>query len=234
MKKKMTKHHLISENLSSRVAEAYRVLRTNIQFASLDKPVKTILLTSSAPSEGKSTTAANLAVAFAQTGSRVLLIDADLRRPTLHRMFGLSNQVGLSSLLLQSVASEVVLRSVNIPNLRVITSGPIPPNPAEMLGSTRMRDTLGNLATSFDYIVIDTPPTLAVADSAILSSMVDGVILVVSTSEVSADKIQRAKAQLDGVKANLLGVVLNGLEHDPQEDYYYYYYGPRQGAAAKA
>jgi capsular exopolysaccharide synthesis family protein len=229
MKKKMTQYHLITENLSSRVAESYRVLRTNIQFASLDKPIKTILVTSTAPAEGKSTTTANLAIAFAQTGSRVLVIDADLRRPSLHKVFGISNPLGLTSLLMQNVAVQVTLRDVGIPNLSVITSGPIPPNPAEMLGSMRMRETLLDLATSYDYILIDAPPTLAVADSTILSSHVDGVVLVVSTGETSVDKVHKAKTQLEGVKANLLGAVLNGVEQGTQEDHYYYYYAARKG-----
>ena len=223
MKHKMKKHRLITENPTSRVAESYRMIRTNIQFASLDKPIKTILCTSTAPGEGKSTTIANLAIAFAQTGSKVLLIDADLRRPTIHKAFGISNPLGLTNLLMQSVSEEIALRDVRIPNLRVVTSGPIPPNPAEVLGSSRMRELLQKFANQFDYILIDSPPTLAVTDSSILSRMVDGVILVVGADEVSTDKAKKAKAQLDGVKANILGVVLNGTEQDSNDDYYYYY-----------
>ncbi len=227
MKGKMKNYRLITDNLSSRVAESYRVVRTNIQFASLETQVKTILVTSAAPGEGKSTTTANLAIAFAQTGSKVVLIDADLRRPTLHKIFRLSNPVGLTNLLTQSVAPEIALRDVGVPNLRVITSGPIPPNPAEVLGSSRMRDLINNLKQSFDYILLDSSPTLAVADSAILSAVVDGIILVVAVAEVSLDKVRKAKAQLEGVNAKILGVVLNGLESDSREDYYYYYGGPR-------
>lgn len=223
MKHKMKSHRLITENLSSRIAESYRVLRTNIQFASLDKPIKTMLVTSTAPGEGKSTTTANLAIAFAQTGSKVLLIDADLRRPTLHKVFKITNPLGLTNLLVQNVATEMALREVGVPNLRVITSGPIPPNPSEILGGSRMKSLLNSLGEAFDYIIIDSPPTLAVTDSSILSSMVDGVILVVSADEVSRDKAKKAKAQLEGVKANILGVVLNGLENDSRDDYYYYY-----------
>ncbi|MBT9177406.1 MAG: Tyrosine-protein kinase YwqD [Firmicutes bacterium] len=224
MKGKMKSHRLITENLSSRVAESYRVVRTNIQFASLETQVKTMLVTSTAPREGKSTTAANLAIAFAQTGSRVLLVDADLRRPTLHKVFRLSNPVGLTNLLTQSVAPEIALRDVGVPNLRVVTSGPIPPNPAEVLGSSRMRDLINNLKQSFDYILLDSPPTLAVADAAILTAFVDGVILVIAVAEVSMDKARKAKAQLQGVNAKILGVVLNGLESDSREDHHYYYY----------
>lgn len=228
MKHKMKNHRLITENLSSRVAESYRVLRTNIQFTSLDKPIKTILMTSTAPGEGKSTTTANLAIAFAQTGSRVLVIDADLRRPTMHKAFRVTNPLGLTNLLMQSVAVDIAIRDVGVPNLRLVTSGPIPPNPSEVLGSVRMRELIKELSQAFDYIIIDSPPTLAVADSAILSSIVDGVVLVVAADEVSVDKAHKAKAQLEGVKANILGVVLNGLENDSREDYYYYYYGNRK------
>ncbi len=228
MKHKLKVHRLITENLSSRVAESYRVLRTNIQFASLDKPIKHILVTSTGPAEGKSTTTANLAIAFAQMGSRVLVIDADLRRPTMHKVFKISNPLGLTNLLLQSVALDVAIRDVGIPNLHLVTAGPIPPNPAEVLGSTRMRALLKELSPSFDYIIIDSPPTLAVADAAILSTIVDGVVLVVAAGEVTTDAAKKAKAQLDGVKANILGVVLNGLASANGEDRYYYYYGQRK------
>jgi len=228
VKQKMKNHQLITSNLTSRVAESYRVLRTNIQFTSLDKPIKTILFTSTAPGEGKSTTTANLAIAFAQAGKKVLLIDADLRRPTLHRVFRISNPLGLSNLLLQNVATDMALRDVGVPNLRLITSGPIPPNPSEILGGTRMKALLSSFGDLFDYILIDSPPTLAVTDSSILSSLVDGVVLVVEAEGVSKEKALKAKHQLVAVKANILGVVLNGVANSSQEDdYYYYYYGSR-------
>ncbi|MBS3873089.1 MAG: CpsD/CapB family tyrosine-protein kinase [Firmicutes bacterium] len=224
----MKNHQLITSDLSSRVAESYRVLRTNIQFSSLDKPVKTILITSTAPAEGKSTTAANLAIAFAQTGSKVLIIDGDLRRPSQHKVFKTSNPLGLTNLLMQNVATQIAVRDVGVPNLKVVSSGPIPPNPSEIIGSGRMRDLLDSFKKDFDIIIIDGPPTLAVTDSAILSSMVDGVILVVAVGEVSKEMANKAKAQLASVKANILGVVLNGVEGDSQDDYYYYYYGSRR------
>lgn len=228
MKHKMKSHQLITSDLSSRVAESYRVLRTNIQFSSLDKPIKTILITSTAPAEGKSTTAANLAIAFAQTGSKVLIIDGDLRRPSQHKVFKTSNPLGLTNLLMQNVATQIAVRDVGVPNLKVVSSGPIPPNPSEIIGSGRMRDLLDSFKKDFDIIIIDGPPTLAVTDSAILSSMVDGVILVVAVGEVSKEMANKAKAQLASVKANILGVVLNGVEGDSQDDYYYYYYGSRR------
>lgn len=228
MKHKMKNHQLITSDLSSRVAESYRVLRTNIQFSSLDKPVKTILITSTAPAEGKSTTAANLAIAFAQTGSKVLIIDGDLRRPSQHKVFKTSNPLGLTNLLMQNVATQIAVRDVGVPNLKVVSSGPIPPNPSEIIGSGRMRDLLESFKKDFDIIIIDGPPTLAVTDSAIISSMVDGVILVVAVGEVSKEMANKAKAQLASVKANILGVVLNGVEGDSQDEYYYYYYGSRR------
>jgi len=232
MKHKMKNHQLITSNLASRVAESYRVLRTNIQFASLDKPIKTILFTSTAPSEGKSTTTANLAIAFAQTGSKVLLIDSDLRRPALHKVFRISNPLGLTNLLVQNVATEMAVRDVGVPNLRLITSGPIPPNPSEVLGGSRMRALLSSFSELFDYVILDSPPTLAVTDSSILSSMVDGVVLVVEADGVSREKALKAKHQLAAVKANIIGAVLNGVANGAQQDdYYYYYYSTRNTKA---
>ncbi|MDP3058828.1 MAG: CpsD/CapB family tyrosine-protein kinase [bacterium] len=228
MKVKMKVYKLITENLASRVAESYRVIRTNIQFASLENPLKTLLITSAAPSEGKSTTVANLAIVFAQTGSRVLLLDADLRRPTMHKIFNISNPVGLTSLLLQTAVPEIAIRDTGIMHLKILTSGPTSTNPSEILGSRRMHELLARFARDFDYIIIDSSPVLAVTDSCILASMVDGVVIVVAADEVSIDKVKKAKQQLQSVKANILGVVLNGLEHEGREEYYYYY-GRRSG-----
>jgi capsular exopolysaccharide synthesis family protein len=226
MKNKMREYQLITSNLSSRVAEAYRVLRTNIQFASSEAPINTILVTSTAPAEGKSTIAANLAIAFAQTGRQVLLLDADLRRHSQSRVFGINNPLGLTNLLLQNVALELTLCDVGVDNLNVIASGPIPTNPTEVLGSFRMRDLLKRLRLKYDYVLIDSPPILASADASLLSSIADGVILVVAANDVSTDKARKAKAQLVAVKANILGVVLNGVEYNRKDDYYYDYKGP--------
>ena len=156
------------------------------------------------------------------------MVDADLRRPSVHKVFGLSNQVGLTSLLLQSVTPNLALRDVGVTNLRVITSGPIPPNPAEMLGSARMGAVLKELSAEFDACIIDSPSTLAVTDSTVLAAIVDGVILVIAASEVSAETVHKAKTQLANVQANILGAVLNGVQLDSGEDYYHYY-GPRKG-----
>jgi capsular exopolysaccharide synthesis family protein len=223
VKNKLTQYRLITENLSSRAAEAYRVLRTNIQFMSLDKPIKTLLFTSTAPGEGKSTTAANLAIAFAQAGQKTLLIDTDLRRPMVHKIFNISEPLGLTDLLLERVNYATLPRDVFISGLRVIPAGALPPNPAEVLGSFRMKEVLKYYSQHFDYIILDSPPTLAVTDSSVLSTMVDGVVFVVSADEVSIEKVKKAKSQLESVKAKILGVVLNGVEKDTRDDYYYYY-----------
>lgn len=213
----------------SAAAEAYRTLRTNIQFASPDRPVHTILATSTSPDDGKSTTIANLAVTFAAAGSRTVLIDADLRRPHLHQLFDLSNDTGLTTLVSDMARSKVGDDSVRIPlqatavsNLSVLTSGPVPPNPAEILSSKRMSEILARLQNEADYILIDTPPIIAVTDAAVLASRVDGVLLVVNAGKTRRDLAIKARDILRQVNANLLGVVLNNAQLDKSS---YAYYG---------
>ena len=205
----------------SPAAEAYRTLRTNIQFASLEKPVRRLLLTSSGPDEGKSTTAANLAVAMAQAEMAVLLVDADLRRPSQHEIFRLDNVHGLSSLFLgktpglgPSAHMEPPLQATAVPGLSVLTSGPLPPNPAELLGSGRMDSVLDELTRRADIVLVDTPPVVAVTDAAVLSAKVDGCLLVVGAGIVKRDLVRRARAQLEAVHANVLGVVVNNVPPD--------------------
>ncbi|MFT9849098.1 CpsD/CapB family tyrosine-protein kinase [Aneurinibacillus sp. REN35] len=207
----------------SPVSEAYRTLRTNIQFAGVDQEIKTILVTSTAPEEGKSTTSANLAVVTAQAGKRTLYIDADLRKPTGHQTFYVSNRRGLTSFLAGQTALENTVQQTGIENLFVMTAGPIPPNPSELLGSKKMRAALEELQTHFDFIILDTPPTLAVADSTILARMVDGCILVVNSGKTNRDMAKKAKQQLENAHARLLGIVLNNKKAKKNEDYYYYY-----------
>lgn len=204
-------------------SEAFRVLRTNLQFMGLDKPLKSIAVTSATPAEGKSTVVANLAVAFAQTGAQVCLVDADLRRPTVAKIFGMDNWTGLTSALIGGTV-EASIRASAVPGLRVVTSGPIPPNPAELLGSRKMEQFLRDLEERFDMVLIDTPPVLAVADAAVLAPKVGGVLMVTRAGQVARQQVLRAREALDAVKANVLGAVLDGVEMEGRQGYYYYYY----------
>lgn len=206
----------------SPAAEAYRVLRTNLQF-SAGRTLRTFMLTSANPLEGKSLTAANLAVALAQSGHRVILVDADMRRPTQHRIFGLENQVGLSNLLEgDDVSLEEVVQTMSISDLSVITSGPTPEHPSDLIGSKRMDDLIEWLQQYADMVVFDSPPVMAVADAAILASRLDGVLLVVDAGHTRRGAARRSKESLDSVGAHLLGVAVNRLSA-LRGGYYYYY-----------
>ena len=214
----------------SAAAEAYRTLRTNIMFASPDKPVHTILATSTSPDDGKSTTLANLAITFAAAGSPTVLVDADLRRPHQHTIFGVSNDTGLTTLVAELArardaerdAVELPLKDTQVENLRVLTSGPAPPNPAEILSSQRMAQVLEMLRGQAEYVLIDTPPIIAVTDAAVLSPRVDGVLLVVNAGRTKRDLAIKARDMLRQVNANILGVVLNNAQVDKSA---YAYYG---------
>ncbi len=207
-------------------SEAYRTLRTNIQFSSVDNPVRTLLVTSSSPGEGKSTTAANLAVVMAQTGQRVILVDTDLRRPMLHKIFGIPNNTGLTTALLagQDMAIEEQLQPTEVSCLQVLTSGPIPPNPSELLGSHRMAHLVEVLAADADVIIFDSPPVLAVTDAAVLGRQMDGVLLVTDAGATREQALVNAVAELQKTGANILGVALNRLDMRRNGYYYYYYY----------
>ncbi len=206
-------------------AEAYRVLRTNLQFSSLDKPLATLVITSATPGEGKSTTAANLAIVLAQAEKRVILVDADLRRPSLHKIFRVPNHTGLSTALLDKQHDPAVyLQDAEVPNLRILVTGPIPPNPAEMLSSTRMGEVIETLKGEADVVVFDMPPVLAVADASILASRVDGTVLVVGVGEARGEMLVQAVERLESVGVHPLGVVLNKLTERKSGYYYYYYY----------
>ncbi|UJF34575.1 CpsD/CapB family tyrosine-protein kinase [Paenibacillus hexagrammi] len=216
------------QNPKSPISEAYRTLRTNIQFSSIDEELKVIMVTSAGPGEGKSTTITNLAVAYAQADKKVLLIDADLRKPTMHHTFQISNRWGLTNLLTNQLTIEDVLKDSSIRNLSLIPSGPIPPNPSEILASKKMESVLEDLKQYFDIILIDAPPAIAVTDAQIISTRSDGVILVVDSDKVKRDVALKAKQQLDNVRARILGVVLNNVDRKNKEAYYYYYYGESQ------
>ncbi|MFH1862115.1 MAG: polysaccharide biosynthesis tyrosine autokinase [bacterium] len=208
----------------SPVSEAYRSLRTNILFANLDKTLKTIVVSSSATKEGKSTTVANLAITMAQMGSRVVIIDADLRRPTIHNIFKIERRIGLTNALLGMYTLDEVIKPSGIDNLDVITAGDIPPNPSELLSSGAMRKVLSVLAQRYDLILMDSPPLIAVTDAAVLSTKADGMLLVVSSGYVTRKEVTRAIQLLNNVKANLIGVLLNGLDIKRIYGSYYYYY----------
>ena len=212
------------EQTKSPISEAYRTLRTNVEFTSVDSKTKKIMITSSGPREGKSTTAANLAVSIAQAGKSVLVIDADLRNPTQHKLFELGNFEGLSNFLVQDEEGQNFIKQTAVPGVRVLTGGPIPPNPAELVGSQRMKRLIEEVSEQFDVVLIDTPPIIAVTDAAILAQEVDGVILVLASGEVNKEYAQRAKEQLDKVGAKILGAIINKADMKTSEYYYYYYY----------
>lgn len=222
------------DNPKSPISEAYRTLRTNIQFANVDQIVKRILFTSAGPGEGKSTTVANLAVSIAQSGKSVLIIDADLRNPSQHKIFKLPFNNGLSTTLVEDVSSLTYVQKTQEESLNVLTSGPIPPNPAELLGSKRMKQILHDVSEAYDIILIDSPPTIAVTDSSILAQSVDGVILILASGEVNREYAIQAKEQLVKVGAKIIGTVLNKVEMKTKEHYYYYYYGDHKSHQVNA
>ncbi len=211
----------------SPAAEAYRTLRTNLEFASLDKPARRILVTSAIPGEGKTTTAANLGAVFAQAGHETLIVDADLRKPGVHKIFGLGNGQGLTGLLRSDDLSvDEVAQPTEQPHLRVVTTGALPPNPAELLRSARMQTVMERLAGAAEFVIVDSPPLQAVTDAAILSSLVDGTVLVVDAGRTRSGAVVHGREALAKVGARVLGVALNRLSESMAGGYYYYdYYG---------
>ncbi|HLG71326.1 MAG TPA: CpsD/CapB family tyrosine-protein kinase [Chloroflexota bacterium] len=216
-------HLIVVQDPRSAVAEAFRTLRTNIQFKSLDKPIRTLLVTSSAAEEGKSTVVANLAVSLAQTGAAVIAVDCDLRNPSLHQMFGLPNERGLTSLMLAPDSSvRDCLQRSEAGGVDVLTSGPLPPNPVELLASQRMEAVVQQLRDMADYVVFDTPPVLAVTDALVLATKVDGSLLVLSAGRARRDAVKKAKRTLEERSTQFLGVVVNNvkLDREAQSGYY--------------
>jgi non-specific protein-tyrosine kinase len=215
--------------------EAYRSLRTNLQFASIDQSLHLLLVTSSQPEEGKSLTAANLSIALARAGRKVILVDADLHRPTVHRLFGLINNMGVTTALLFEDSEHIqeFLQPTIVPGLSVLTSGPLPPNPAELLGSRRMQEILNRLKELADIVVMDSPPVTAVVDGIILSTSADGVLMVVRANKTGREVARRALSALQQVHARILGAVFNGV---PQRSsrYYYRQYGYYNSAYARS
>jgi len=217
----------------SPVAEAFRVLRTNLQFTAVDKELKVILVTSASPNEGKSTVVQYLAQTISQTGKKVMLLDADLINPTLHRRFNIPNQRGLSNLIVGDADSTVFTTLKDYPNLSVITTGPIPPNSSELLGSARMKHLMDRLREEYDVVIMDTPPILSVTDAVVASSLADGVILVVQAGKTRSGEVRHAQEVLKEAHANLLGVVLNRARRLGNDYYYARSYGAYSTEPAK-
>ena len=215
---------IVEKEPKSMAAESYRTLRTNIKYSSFDKDYRIIVVTSAEPGEGKTTTAGNLALCMAQEDKKVILIDCDLRKPSLHKNFKVSNSIGLSDVVIGKVDLITASHEYN-ENLVVLTSGKIPPNPSEMLSSKIMGEILATLKESFDYIILDTPPVLVVTDSQILSTKADGTILVVRAEKTKKASVKNSVNLLKQVNANIIGTVLNGV--DVSRDKYYNYYGEK-------
>jgi capsular exopolysaccharide synthesis family protein len=215
-------------------AEAYRTLRTNIQFSSYDQEVRVITVTSSRPGEGKSTVACNMAITFAENGKKVLLVDTDLRRPTVHKKFRLPNSLGIVNVIMNmEMISEVIHHDVT-EGLDIITSGVIPPNPSELLGSKKFQRFLDEMKDQYDTIILDSPPLLAVTDAQVLTTLSDGTVVVAQHGVTKKDEIMQAKSLLEKVKGNILGVVLSQIPEEDNGYYYYYSYEDKKTAAKNA
>jgi len=214
----------------SQMSESYRALRTSLLLTSVGAPPKTILITSALPQEGKTTTSINTATVLAQKGTRVLLIDADLRRPSIHKTLGLGPRVGLSNVLTGGTTlQQATVRSTALPNLFILPAGPAPPNPAELLASAQMFDLLAELREQYDHIVVDTPPTLSVTDAVVLSTRADAVVLVIRSGQTTKPALRRARDILAQVNARVSGVLLNAVNLDSPDYYYYYEYQGKYG-----
>lgn len=220
----MSQRSLITHNNpKSPISEQYRTIRTNIQFSSVDSDHKVIMVTSTGPGEGKSTTVANLAVVLAQQGKSVLLIDGDLRKPTVHYTFKVSNIYGVSTVLTRQKSLNEAIVPSKIPDLFILPSGPVPPNPSELLNSKAMDVLLEEVSAMYDYVLFDTPPILAVTDGQLLANKCDGVILVISSGKTDKEGALKAKELLENAQAKIIGSVLNAK--DVEQNSFYYYYG---------
>jgi capsular exopolysaccharide synthesis family protein len=213
---------IVYEQPKSSVAEQYRNIRTNIEFASVDKRICSLMVTSANASEGKTTTAVNIAIAFAQQGKKVLLIDADLRKPVLHQMMQVDNSFGLTSVLMRSKNLEFCVRHTKFENLEILPCGPVPPNPSELLGARSMKDLLSEAYGTYDLLIFDTAPILLVTDAKIMANQCDASVLVIRSGITEKGSALKAKKELDSAEGKLLGVILNDKETQGEE---YYYYG---------
>lgn len=218
------KELIVRNNPKSPISEAYRSIRTNLQYANIDKKFKTILVTSATAGEGKTTTLSNIAATLADAGNRVLIVDCDFRKPRIHKFFGLSNKQGLTDILLESLDYKEQLQKIQYDNIWVLPSGTIPKNPSEILLSSAMKNFLEKIKEDYDYILFDTPPVIPVTDATIMSTYIDGAILVCASGELNIDMGKKAKESLEKVGANILGVVLNKVPMNAKKYEYYYYY----------
>ncbi len=224
MRRSMNEHPIIMDkNPRTPIAESFRSLRTSVEHTMSKQDLKTILFTSAKPQEGKTTIATNLAIAFAQIGKKVLMIDADLRKPTLHHVFNKPNRGGLSNVLSGQLHIQEVIRETYVVNLEIITSGPIPSSPSEILASDRMSDVLSELKPFYDLIIVDTSPILGLSDGQILSAKCDGVYIVIQFGSTGRSDLQEAIRNLELVQANLLGTILNKVKLKPSDQYAYGY-----------
>lgn len=214
----------LSNKVSEPVEEALRTLRTNIQFCNTDKVVKTICLTSSIPNEGKSMTALNLAISMASANKRVVHIDADMRKPRQYKDITTKFNLGLSNYLSGMAELDEIISETNIDNLELVLCGPKPPNPAELLGTSRFKELLESLKGKYDYVIIDTPPLGSMIDAAIIASETDGTILLIEYNTIEYNKVLKVKEQLEKANARIIGVVLNKIPKKEYKDYYYYDY----------
>jgi non-specific protein-tyrosine kinase len=218
----MAKSQLITlTDPRSAAAEAYRTLRTNLMFSSVEQPIHTLLVTSAAQSEGKSTLLANLAVTFAQSGNKTILVDCDLRKPSQHEIWGVTNERGLTTMMLEDAAmSTPPLLATDIENLQILPTGPLPPNPADLLSSQRMSGLIGVLKARANYVLFDAPPVLAATDAALLGSKLDGVLLVVRAGHTRREHAARARESLERLHVRILGAVLSNAPRENGSSYY--------------
>lgn len=227
----MAKSSIITiDEPNSPTAEKYKTLRTNLQFYSIDSKLQTIMVSSAEPDEGKSTVASNLASVMAQSGKKTLLIDCDFRKPSIHRIFGISNFGGLSNALVEEINIYKAIQQSKLENLYILTSGVKPPNPSELLSSDKLNHFISSLRESFDYIILDTPPVAVVTDAQIISRFADGCVLVICSGKTSREEAVKAKELLLKVNAKIIGVVLNKVKVTikNKDAYYNYYYDSKR------
>lgn len=225
----------IITNLSARspFAEAFRTLRTNINFSGLDKPLRSMLITSAGPNEGKTTVSSNLGVVLAQANKKVLLVGCDLRRPALHKIFNVNDFTGVTNVLINDLDPAELAQETEVPGLFVLASGPIPPNPSELVGSQRMKSLITRAMEKFDYVLLDSPPVNIVSEPIVLSTLMDGVIMVVKSGSTHYEYAREAREKLEKVGANIIGVVLNNVNLSSGDYYYHYYYTQESEGGSK-